>query len=183
MGCPPRAGPFGRRGFFRAFSAHFCVTLEHLFFKPPKRRRKICGNLRENGRKNLRTKNLRTKNGRKNLRTKKWAQEWAKSLRTKSLRKNRFEHSVCLEDGSQKKKKHKKHLRQTCAKTPAQGTYPRSGLRSGGTCERTLVRFSFRGNIRMCPRSVLVPGEHPPKPPFWKPPFKNLSTSDIFGGA
>ena len=32
---------------------------------------------------------------------------------------------------------------------------PRSGFRSGGTCERTLV-------------PVFVPGEHPPKPPFWK---------------
>ena len=37
-------------------------------------------------------------------------------------------------------------------------TYPRSGFRSGGTCERSLV-------------PVFVPGEHPPKPPFWKPPF------------
>ena len=37
-------------------------------------------------------------------------------------------------------------------------TYPRSGFRSGGTSERTLV-------------PVFVPGEHPPKPPFWKPPF------------
>ena len=32
---------------------------------------------------------------------------------------------------------------------------PHSGFRSGGTCERTLV-------------PVFVPGEHPPKPPFWK---------------
>ena len=28
--------------------------------------------------------------------------------------------------------------------------------------------FSFRGNIRMYPRSGFVPGEHLPKPPFWK---------------
>ena len=34
-------------------------------------------------------------------------------------------------------------------------TYPRSGFRSGGTSECTLV-------------AVFVPGEHPPKPPFWK---------------
>ena len=34
-------------------------------------------------------------------------------------------------------------------------TYPRSCFRSGGTCECTLV-------------PVFVPGEHPPKPPFWK---------------
>ena len=60
-GVPPRVGPFGRRRFFRRFSAHFCVTLEHLFFK---RRRKLrtknqCKNGRKKGRKNLRTKNLR----------------------------------------------------------------------------------------------------------------------------
>ena len=35
--------------------------------------------------------------------------------------------------------------------------YPRSGFRSGGTSECTLV-------------PVFVPGEHPPKPPFWKTP-------------
>ena len=34
-------------------------------------------------------------------------------------------------------------------------TYPRSGFRSGGTSECTLV-------------PVFVPGEHPPEPPFWK---------------
>ena len=34
-------------------------------------------------------------------------------------------------------------------------TYPRSGFRSRGTSECTLVPF-------------FVPGEHPPKPPFWK---------------
>ena len=34
-------------------------------------------------------------------------------------------------------------------------TYPRFGFRSGGTSECTLV-------------PVFVPGEHPPKPPFWK---------------
>ena len=39
-------------------------------------------------------------------------------------------------------------------------TYPRSGFRSRGTSECTLVR-------------VFVQGEHPPKPPFWKPPFVN----------
>ena len=34
-------------------------------------------------------------------------------------------------------------------------SYSRSGFRFGGTCERILVL-------------VFVPGEHPPKPPFWK---------------
>ena len=37
-------------------------------------------------------------------------------------------------------------------------TKPRSGFRSGRTCERPLV-------------PVFFPGEHLPKPPFWKPPF------------
>ena len=37
-------------------------------------------------------------------------------------------------------------------------TYPRSG-------------FSFRGNTKRTLVPVFVPGEHPPKPPFWKPPF------------
>ena len=42
-------------------------------------------------------------------------------------------------------------------------TYPRSGCRSGGTSECTLV-------------PVFVPGEHLPKPPFWKTTL--LQTSD-----
>ena len=37
-------------------------------------------------------------------------------------------------------------------------TYPRSGICSGGTSECTLV-------------PVFVPGEHPPKSPFWKRRF------------
>ena len=45
-------------------------------------------------------------------------------------------------------------------------TYPRSGFRSVGTSECTLV-------------PVFVPGEHSPKPPFWKPPF--LSTPEKSG--
>ena len=36
--------------------------------------------------------------------------------------------------------------------------YARSGFRSGGTSQCTLVL-------------IFVPGEYPPKPPFWKPPF------------
>ena len=38
---------------------------------------------------------------------------------------------------------------------PKMRMYPRSGFRSGGTSECTLV-------------PVFVPGEHPPKPPFLK---------------
>ena len=50
--------------------------------------------------------------------------------------------------------------------------YPRSGFRSGGTCERTLVPVFRSGGT--CERTlvpVFAPGEHPPRPPFWKPPF------------
>ena len=46
-------------------------------------------------------------------------------------------------------------------------TYPRSGFRSGGTFECTLV-------------PVFVPGEHLPKPPFWKTTL--LSTPDLLLG-
>ena len=56
--------------------------------------------------------------------------------------------------------------------------------KKGGFGECALVPVSFRGNMRTCPCSgfrsggtsactlvlVFVPGEHPPKPPFWKPP-------------
>ena len=45
-------------------------------------------------------------------------------------------------------------------------TYPRSGFRSGGTSECTLV-------------PVFFPGEHLPKPPFWKPPFCQPSTVQL----
>ena len=48
-------------------------------------------------------------------------------------------------------------------------TYPRSGFRSGGTSERTLV-------------PVFVPGEHPPpfgKPPFCQPPILQTDLSDF----
>ena len=50
----PRAGPFGRCRFFRRFSAHFCVTLEHLFFTRQNVKEKSAENLRKNLRKNLR---------------------------------------------------------------------------------------------------------------------------------
>ena len=52
--------------------------------------------------------------------------------------------------------------------------YPRSGFRSWGTCERTLVpgfRSGGRSERTLVPVLKFVPGEHPPKPPFWKPPF------------
>ena len=56
--------------------------------------------------------------------------------------------------------------------------YPRSGFRSGGTCERTLVPgFRSGGTSERTLVPVFVPGEHPPKPPFWKPPW--TKTSDL----
>ena len=50
-------------------------------------------------------------------------------------------------------------------------TYPRYGFCSGGTCERTLVGFRSGATSERTLVPVFVPGEHPPKPPFWKPPF------------
>ena len=50
--------------------------------------------------------------------------------------------------------------------------YPCYGFRSGGTCERTLVPvLSSGGTSERTLVPVFVPGENPPKPPFWKPPF------------
>ena len=50
--------------------------------------------------------------------------------------------------------------------------YPSSGSRSGGTSERTLVPVFRSGGTSECTLvPVFIPGEHPPKPPFWKPPF------------
>ena len=55
--------------------------------------------------------------------------------------------------------------------------YPRSGVRSGGTCERTRVpRFVPGGTSECTLVLVFVPGEHPPKPPIWKTTL--LSTPD-----
>ena len=41
-------------------------------------------------------------------------------------------------------------------------------FRSGGTCKRTLVPVRSRGTSECILVLVSVPGEHPPKPPFWK---------------
>ena len=84
MGYPPLAGPSGRRRFFRRFSAHFCVTLEHLFLKRQNVEEKSAENLRENLRKNLRTKNL-NKNLRKKSAYQKSAQKWAQKSAQKSV--------------------------------------------------------------------------------------------------
>ena len=54
--------------------------------------------------------------------------------------------------------------------------YPRSGFRSRGTCERTLVPVFVPGeHLSECTLvPVFVPGEHPPKPPFLENhPFVN----------
>ena len=58
--------------------------------------------------------------------------------------------------------------------------HPRSGFRSGGTCERTLVPvFVPREHPNVSSFPVFVPGEHPPKPPFWKTTL--LSTPERLG--
>ena len=45
-------------------------------------------------------------------------------------------------------------------------------FRSGGTCEHALVPvFHSGGKSERTLVPVFVPGEHAPKPPFWKPPF------------
>ena len=102
---PPRAGPFGRCGFFRAFSAHFCMILEHLLFKRQNVGEKSAENLQKMGAK-ICTPKICAKMG-------------AKISTPKICAKNRLEHSVCLEDGSQKKKD-KKNLCQNCAKPQPQ---------------------------------------------------------------
>ena len=95
---PPRAGPFGRRGFFRAFSAHFCVTLEHLFFKRQNVEEK---NGRKMGAKmgaKICAPKICAKMGAKICALKMGAKMGAKICAPKICAKNRFEHSVCLEN-------------------------------------------------------------------------------------
>ena len=96
-GVPPRAGPFGRRRFFRGFSAHFCATLEHIFFQWKRQ-------------KSVHQKSAHQKSAQKS---------GAKICAPKICTKKRFESSVCLEDGSQKKKT-QENLRQTCLKPQPQ---------------------------------------------------------------
>ena len=65
---------------------------------------------------------------------------------------------------------------------------PRSGFRSGGACERTLVPVFVPGEHPNVPSfRFSFRGERPAKPPFWKPPFcqplnKWWQTSLIFCG-
>ena len=62
---------------------------------------------------------------------------------------------------------------------------PHSGFRFGGTCERAPHSgFRFGGTSECTLVPVFLPGEHPPKPPFWKPPFlwSLLSTPQICKG-
>ena len=118
---PPRARPFGRRGFFRTFSAHFCVTLEHqvglwnTYFSSAKTSKE---NGHENGRENGREKKICAKMGAKICAPKMGAKMGGKICAPRICAKNRVEHSVCLEDGSQKKK-HKKKSVPKLSKTPA----------------------------------------------------------------
>ena len=50
-------------------------------------------------------------------------------------------------------------------------TYPRSGFRSGGTCESTLVPVFVPWNIRMYPRSGFRSGATSAKTTLLEPPF------------
>ena len=110
----------------RIFLRIFCAFLRDSgtpIFQAPKRRRKICGKWAQKWAQNWAQKSAHQKSAQK------WAQKsahqkmgakmGAKICAPKICAKNWFEHSVCLEDGSQKKK-HKKNLRQTCAKPQPQ---------------------------------------------------------------
>ena len=110
----------------RIFPRIFCVFLRDSgtpIFQAPKRRRKICGKSAQKWAQESAHQKSAQKWAQKSAHQKsaqKWAQKWPqKSAHQKSAQKNRFEHSVCLEDGSQKKKHthtHKENVRQTCAK-------------------------------------------------------------------
>ena len=54
---------------------------------------------------------------------------------------------------------------------------PRSGFRSGGTCERSLVPVFVPGEHPNVPSFRFCSGAHQPKPPFWKTTL--LRTPDL----
>ena len=114
-GVPPRAGPFGRRAFFRAFSAHFCVTPEHLFFKRQNVEEKSAENGRKNGRKTGRKKSAHQKSAQKWAQKsahRKWAQKWAqKSAHQKSAQKTGLNIRFV-----RKMEARKKNTKKICAK-------------------------------------------------------------------
>ena len=109
----------------RIFPRIFCAFLRDSgtpIFQAPKRRRK---NLRKMGAKMGATMGTKicapkvcAKMGVKICAPKMGAKMGAKICAPKICAKNRFEHSICLEDGNQKKTQ--KNLRQTCAKRQPQ---------------------------------------------------------------
>ena len=106
-GIPPLAGPLGRRRFFHRFSAHFCVTLEHLVFKRQ--------NVEEQSAQKSAPKSAHQKSAQKSAHKKsaqKWVQKSAqKSAHQKSALKKTVWTFRFLEDGSQQKK-----AKKICAK-------------------------------------------------------------------
>ena len=129
-GTTPLAGPSGRRRFFRRFSAHFCVTLEHLFLK----RQKICGkSARKSAQKSAHQKSEQ-KSAQKicapKICAKMGAKICAKICAPKICAKNRFEHSVFWKMEARKKRQ-KKTAPNMC-KTPAP-----SDLRQGGPSQKS----------------------------------------------
>ena len=84
----------------------------------------------------------------------------AKICAPKICAKNRFEHSVCLEDGSQKKK-HKQNLRQTCAKPQPQIRKNGQKTEKNGTEKTKKTENSEKGpkeTKSVCFSSVLAAG-------------------------
>ena len=58
-----------------------------------------------------------------------------------------------------------------------------SSFRYWGTSECIFAPVLVLGNIQMCLCSVFWCREHPPKTPFWKPPFCEPPKSDCHDGA
>ena len=118
-GVPPLAGPSGRRRFFCRFSAHFCVTLEHLFLKRQNVEEK-------SAQKSAHQKSAHQKSAQKSAHQKS-AQKWATrsaqiSAHQKSAQKSAHQHSVFW--NMEARRKRQKNLRQICAKPQPQGASP-----------------------------------------------------------
>ena len=111
---PPLAGPLGRRRFFRRFSEHFCVTLEHLFFKRQNVEEKSAENLRAK----ICAKICAPKICAKICAAKICAKMGAKKSAQKSAHQNGL--NIPFPGRWKPEKKDKKHLRQICAKPQPQ---------------------------------------------------------------
>ena len=136
MGYAPRAGPFGCHRFFRRFSVHFCVTLEHLFFKRQNVEGKSAGkSAQKAAHKNLGAEmKLGAEIGAKICCTKNlWVQKWAqnsahqKSVHQKSAQKTSLNIPFVWKMEARKKNTHThtpKKLCQTYAKPQPQEKRP-----------------------------------------------------------